>query len=113
MPWAPALTEQQKWDTPQDSVERVTSAIRMIRPCTGLVDDHNRIAPNMFHLLDCGHVVVIDGSDTRCGSNCRYPINGANPRFSETVAQSPTAYVIDEAFESCQSLIHPLLVQGS
>ncbi|KAI4944413.1 hypothetical protein J4E86_009471 [Alternaria arbusti] len=95
MPWAPALTEQQKWDTPQDSVERVTSAIRMIRPCTGLVDDHNRIAPNMFHLLDCGHVVVIDGSDTRCGSNCRYPINGANPRFSETVAQSPTANTID------------------
>ncbi|KAI4701884.1 hypothetical protein J4E89_010403 [Alternaria sp. Ai002NY15] len=91
MPWAPALTEQQRRDTPQDSVERVTSAIRTIRPCSGTVDDHGRTAPNMFHLLDCGHVVVIDGSDTRCGSNCRYPINGANPQFSETLVKSPTA----------------------
>jgi hypothetical protein len=26
--------------------------------------------PGAFHLIECGHILIVDDSDRRCGRNC-------------------------------------------
>ncbi|KAH7080832.1 hypothetical protein FB567DRAFT_113842 [Paraphoma chrysanthemicola] len=44
-----------------------------IIPCAVAgVDDFGSHIPSAFHLLSCGHIVVVDEGDKRCGRNCQH-----------------------------------------
>jgi hypothetical protein len=44
----------------------------MIRPCMPVSDGLGGSVPGAFHLVDCGHILVIDDPDLRCGRNCKH-----------------------------------------
>jgi hypothetical protein len=81
-------TRQERRETPQDSYEEVTPTPRVIEPCIAILYDDSQPGPGMFHLLDCGHVIAIDGQDTRCGSNCKRPLEATGPQSSQAVVRS-------------------------
>jgi hypothetical protein len=69
-------------DTPQNSYEQGADnqyASYTIEPCAMMVRDHSDPRPSMFHLLQCGHIVAVDGEDTRCGITCQEGTNIAQP----------------------------------
>ncbi|KAL1800978.1 hypothetical protein ACET3X_001320 [Alternaria dauci] len=79
--------EYQNPNLPQASYEGPASNQQVpftIEPCTNTFRDDGKYGPGMFHLLKCGHIVAIDGGDTRCGINCQDTINIAQSSLFRT-----------------------------
>ncbi|KAH7066581.1 hypothetical protein BKA63DRAFT_557272 [Paraphoma chrysanthemicola] len=56
-----------------DNDTHATRASRSIVPCAVVgVDGFSSYIPGAFHLLSCGHIVVVDEVDKRCGRNCQH-----------------------------------------
>ncbi|RYN67244.1 hypothetical protein AA0117_g4486 [Alternaria alternata] len=68
-----------------------------IEPCAAILRHDGNVRSGMFHLLKCGHIVAIDGGDTRCGINCQETANSA---------QSSTLYARDRTY-IVKSIAHP------
>ena len=65
--------------------------IPSIYPCSTTTNSHGLTQLSPFHLLTCGHMVVVSAADRRCAPNC-YHAGSAAPVHATSKMPEPAGY---------------------